>query len=50
MFLDISKGVKVSGHITGKSKPNGEEDEDQEATDLHVKLWFYSTFDLNFFK
>ena len=28
IFLDMCKGAKVHGHITGKSKPVGDEDED----------------------
>ena len=44
-FLDICKGAKVSGHITGKSKPNGAKDEDWEALDSRVKSWMYSTCD-----
>ncbi|XP_023762220.1 uncharacterized protein LOC111910624 [Lactuca sativa] len=35
-FLDICKGAKVSGHITGKSKPNGAKDEDWEALDSRM--------------
>lgn len=47
IFLDICKGAKVSGHIIGKSKPNGAEDEDWEALDSRVKSWIYSTCDPN---
>ncbi|XP_023752423.1 uncharacterized protein LOC111900777 [Lactuca sativa] len=46
-FLDICKGAKVSGHITGKSKPSSDDDEDWEAIDSRVKSWFYSTCEPN---
>ncbi|KAJ9566586.1 LOW QUALITY PROTEIN: hypothetical protein OSB04_002552 [Centaurea solstitialis] len=35
------------GHITGKSKPAGDDDEDWEAIDSRIKSWFYSTCDAN---
>ena len=35
------------GHITGKSLPNGDNDEDWESIDSRVKSWFYSTCDPN---
>ncbi|KAJ9540269.1 hypothetical protein OSB04_026775 [Centaurea solstitialis] len=47
IFLDMCKGVKVYGHITGKSKPTGDDDEDWEAIDSRIKSWFYSTCDAN---
>ncbi|KAJ9546206.1 hypothetical protein OSB04_025913 [Centaurea solstitialis] len=47
IFLDMCKGVKVHGHITGKSKPAGDDDEDWEAIDSRIKSWFYSTCDAN---
>lgn len=43
IFLDMCKGAKVHGHITGKSKPRGDEDEDYEAIDSRIQSWFYST-------
>ncbi|KAJ9556497.1 hypothetical protein OSB04_011111 [Centaurea solstitialis] len=46
IFLDICKGAKIHGHITGKSKPAGD-DEDWEAIDSRIKCWFYSTCDAN---
>lgn len=39
-MLDASK---VLGHITGKSKPNREEDEDWAFIDSRVKSCFYFT-------
>lgn len=45
IFLDLCKGAKVVGHITGKSTPKGENDEDWESIDSRVKSWFYSTCD-----
>ncbi|KAI3722068.1 hypothetical protein L2E82_33093 [Cichorium intybus] len=45
IFLDICKGAKVLGHITGKSQPTGKDDEDWESIDSRVKSWFYSTCD-----
>lgn len=45
VFQDICKGAKVLGHINGMSKPSGEDDEDWESIDSHVKSWFYSTCD-----
>ncbi|KAJ9549163.1 hypothetical protein OSB04_021706 [Centaurea solstitialis] len=47
IFLDMCKGAKVYGHITGKSKPSGNDDEDWEAIDSRIKSWFYSTCDAN---
>ncbi|KAJ9556167.1 hypothetical protein OSB04_010781 [Centaurea solstitialis] len=47
IFLDMCKGAKVHGHITGKSKPAGDDDEDWEAIDSRIKSWFYSTCDAN---
>lgn len=47
IFLDMCKGAKVHGHITGKSKPTGDNDEDWEAIDSRIKSWFYSTCDAN---
>ncbi|KAJ9548019.1 hypothetical protein OSB04_020562 [Centaurea solstitialis] len=47
IFLDMCKGAKVHGHITGKSKPVGDDDEDWEAIDSRIKSWFYSTCDAN---
>ncbi|KAJ9560232.1 hypothetical protein OSB04_005392 [Centaurea solstitialis] len=47
IFLDMCKGAKVHSHITGKSKPTGDDDEDWEAIDSRIKSWFYSTFDAN---
>ena len=47
IFLDMCKGAKVLGHITGKSLPNGDDDEDWESIDSRVKSWFYSTCDPN---
>ncbi|KAJ9546650.1 hypothetical protein OSB04_019193 [Centaurea solstitialis] len=47
IFLDMCKGAKVYGHITGKSKPTGDDDEDWEAIDSRIKSWFYSTCDAN---
>ncbi|KAJ9544405.1 hypothetical protein OSB04_024112 [Centaurea solstitialis] len=47
IFLDMCKGAKVYGHITGKSKPAGDNDEDWEAIDSSIKSWFYSTCDAN---
>ncbi|KAJ9540986.1 LOW QUALITY PROTEIN: hypothetical protein OSB04_027492 [Centaurea solstitialis] len=47
IFLDMCKGAKVHGHITGKSKPAGNDDEDWEAIDSRIKSWFYSTCDAN---
>ncbi|KAJ9560758.1 LOW QUALITY PROTEIN: hypothetical protein OSB04_005918, partial [Centaurea solstitialis] len=47
IFLDMCKGAKVYGHITGKSKPASENDEDWEAIDSRIKSWFYSTCDAN---
>ncbi|KAJ9535873.1 hypothetical protein OSB04_un000972 [Centaurea solstitialis] len=41
------RGAKVHGHITGKSKPTGDDDEDWEAIDSRIKSWFYSTCDAN---
>ncbi|KAJ9565039.1 hypothetical protein OSB04_001005 [Centaurea solstitialis] len=46
IFLDMCKGAKVHRHITGKSKPAGDDD-DWEATDSRIKSWFYSTCDAN---
>ncbi|KAJ9557354.1 hypothetical protein OSB04_011968 [Centaurea solstitialis] len=47
IFLDMCKGAKVHRHITGKSKPAGDDDEDWEAIDSRIKSWFYSTCDAN---
>ncbi|KAJ9558152.1 hypothetical protein OSB04_012766 [Centaurea solstitialis] len=47
IFLDMCKGAKVHGHITGKSKPASDDDEDWEAIDSRIKSWFYSTCDAN---
>ncbi|KAJ9544883.1 hypothetical protein OSB04_024590 [Centaurea solstitialis] len=47
IFLDMCKGAKVYGHITGKSKPASDNDEDWEAIDSRIKSWFYSTCDAN---
>ncbi|KAJ9564516.1 hypothetical protein OSB04_000482 [Centaurea solstitialis] len=47
IFLDMCKGAKVHGHITGKSKPAGDNDKDREAIDSRIKSWFYSTCDAN---
>ncbi|KAJ9547592.1 hypothetical protein OSB04_020135 [Centaurea solstitialis] len=47
IFLDMCKGAKVHGHVTDKSKPAGDDDEDWEAIDSRIKSWFYSTFDAN---
>ncbi|KAJ9560701.1 hypothetical protein OSB04_005861 [Centaurea solstitialis] len=47
IFLDMCKGAKVHGHITGKSKPVGDDDEDWEAIDSRIKSCFYSTCDAN---
>ncbi|KAJ9565369.1 hypothetical protein OSB04_001335 [Centaurea solstitialis] len=47
IFLDMCKGAKVHGHITGKSKPAGDDDEDWEAIDSRIKSWFYYTCDAN---
>ncbi|KAJ9537125.1 hypothetical protein OSB04_029858 [Centaurea solstitialis] len=47
IFLDMCKGAKVYGHITGKSKPVSDNDEDWEAIDSRIKSWFYSTCDAN---
>lgn len=45
IFKDICTGAKVLGHITGKSKPASEDDEDWASIDSRVKSWFYSTCD-----
>lgn len=45
-MLDASK---VLGHITGKSKPNREEDEDWAFIDSRVKSCFYFTWDPSLF-
>lgn len=45
IFIDLCKGTKVMGHITGKYKPTGDDDEDWEAIDSRVKSWFYSSCD-----
>lgn len=45
--MDIFKGAKVSGRITGKSKPSRDDDEDWEIIDSRVKSWFYSTCEPN---
>lgn len=45
IFKDICQGAKVLGHITGKSKPTGDDDEDWHSIDSRVKSWFYSTCD-----
>lgn len=37
----------MSSHINAKSKPSSDDDEDWESIDSLVKLWFYSTVDLN---
>ncbi|KAJ9565780.1 hypothetical protein OSB04_001746 [Centaurea solstitialis] len=47
IFLDICKDAKVHGHITSKSKPVGDDDEDWEAIDSRIKSWFYSACDAN---
>ncbi|KAJ9568111.1 hypothetical protein OSB04_004077 [Centaurea solstitialis] len=47
IFLDMCKGAKVYGHITGKFKPATDNDEDWEAIDSRIKSWFYSTCDAN---
>ncbi|KAJ9562193.1 hypothetical protein OSB04_007353 [Centaurea solstitialis] len=47
IFLDMCKGAKVHGYITGKSKPASDDDEDWEAIDSRIKSWFYSTCDAN---
>ncbi|KAJ9556825.1 hypothetical protein OSB04_011439 [Centaurea solstitialis] len=47
IFLDMCKGPKVHGHITGKSKLAGDDTKDWEAIDSRIKSWFYSTFDAN---
>ncbi|KAJ9566010.1 hypothetical protein OSB04_001976 [Centaurea solstitialis] len=47
IFKDVCKGAKVYGHITGKSKPASDDDEDWEAIDSRIKSWFYSTCDAN---
>lgn len=43
IFQDVCKGAIVLGHITGKSKPASDDDEDWDAIDARVKSWFYST-------
>ena len=35
------------GHITGKSQPKSDDDEDWEAIDSRIKSWFYSTCEPN---
>ncbi|KAJ9545573.1 hypothetical protein OSB04_025280 [Centaurea solstitialis] len=46
IFLDMCKGAKVHGHLTGKSKP-AISDDDWETIDSRIKSWFYSTCDAN---
>lgn len=41
----MCKGAKVHGHITDKSKPQGDVDEDWHAIDSKIKLLFYTTCD-----
>lgn len=47
IFTDMCKGAKVMGHITGKSQPKSDDDEDWEAIDSRIKSWFYSTCEPN---
>ncbi|XP_023730469.1 uncharacterized protein LOC111878190 [Lactuca sativa] len=47
IFLDMCKGAKVHGHITGKSLLKGDDDENWEAIDSRIKSWFYTTCDAN---
>ena len=47
IFLDMCKGAKVHGHITGKSKPQKDDDEDWEVINSRIKYCFYSTCDVN---
>lgn len=49
-FLDICKCENVHGHIMGKFKPQGDKDEDWEAINTIIKLWFYSTCEANLLK
>ncbi|KAJ9543614.1 hypothetical protein OSB04_023321 [Centaurea solstitialis] len=46
IFLDMCKGAKVHGHLTGKSKPSVSDD-DWETIDSRIKSLFYSTCDAN---
>ncbi|KAJ9539540.1 hypothetical protein OSB04_032273 [Centaurea solstitialis] len=43
----MCKGAKVMGHITGKSQPKGDDDEEWEAIDSRIRSWFYSTCEPN---
>lgn len=43
----MCKGAKVHRNIIGKTKPHGEEDEDQATIDYRIKSWFYSTYGAN---
>lgn len=43
----MCKDAKVHDHITGKSKPQGEDDGEWEAIDSLIKYLFYSTCDAN---
>ncbi|KAL4562284.1 hypothetical protein LXL04_034484 [Taraxacum kok-saghyz] len=45
IFKDICQCAKVLGHINGKSKPTGDDNEDWHSIDSRVKSWFYSTCD-----
>ncbi|KAI3748201.1 hypothetical protein L6452_11130 [Arctium lappa] len=47
IFTDMCKGAKVMGHITGKSQPKSDDDEDWAAIDSRIKSWFYSTCEPN---
>lgn len=41
----MCKGAKVHVHITGKSTPQDDDEEEMETMDSHIKYWFYSVCD-----
>ncbi|XP_023762277.1 uncharacterized protein LOC111910675 [Lactuca sativa] len=41
----MCKGSQVSDHITGDSKPKGNDDEEWDCVDAPIKSWFFSTCD-----
>lgn len=45
MFSNMCHGTLCYGHILGKSKPTGDDDEEWYSEDARIKSWFYSTCD-----
>lgn len=45
IFSNMCHGTLCYGHISNKSEPTGDDDEEWYSVDARIKSWFYSTCD-----